>query len=253
MVCQLERNLGAARALVSTRCTSEMAQASTIGFRFERALSRARARVGSRDTSSTRLRALAHRPVPRSLGGEKRGNAVRISASAGALESSPFRMIVLRHSDSCTQDADLRDHDRPLTSWGRTAAAKLCSELVAKGWAEPDLVLCSASTRSRETLGEMVRTHAPLGKAETHFMGSLYAFAAMDGLTADHLRETVAGLVELEEAPRQRGELEHEHLHLGLAPRVRGLQVVAVAVEVDRRVRDAADDDDAVAVAEVPD
>ena len=175
-----------------------MAQASTIGFRFERSLSRAPARVGSRDTSSTRLRALAHRPVPRSLGGEKRGNAVRISASAGALESSPFRMIVLRHSDSCTQDADLRDHDRPLTSWGRTAAAKLCSELVAKGWAEPDLVLCSASTRSRETLGEMVRTHAPLGKAETHFMGSLYAFAAMDGLTADHLRETVAGLVERE-------------------------------------------------------
>ena len=44
-------------------------------------------------------------------------------------------MIVLRHSDSCTQDADLRDHDRPLTSWGRTAAAKLCSELTARGLA----------------------------------------------------------------------------------------------------------------------
>ena len=149
VVCQLEDPLAAGRALVSTRCTSEMAQASTIGFRLERSLSRAPARVGSRDTSSARLRAPARRPVPRSLGGEKRGNAVRISASAGASESSPFRMIVLRHSDSCTQDADLRDHDRPLTSWGRTAAAKLCSELVAKGWAEPDLVLCSASTRSR--------------------------------------------------------------------------------------------------------
>ena len=121
---------------------------------------------------------------------------MRISASAGASGSAPFRMIVLRHSDSCTQDADLRDHDRPLTSWGRTAASKLCSELVSKGWAEPDLVLCSASTRSRETLGEMVRTHTPLGMAETHFMGSLYAFAAMDGLTADHLRETVSSLVE---------------------------------------------------------
>lgn len=121
---------------------------------------------------------------------------MRISASAGASGSAPFRMIVLRHSDSCTQDADLRDHDRPLTSWGRTAASKLCSELVSKGWAEPDLVLCSASTRSRETLGEMVRTHTPLSMAETHFMGSLYAFAAMDGLTADHLRETVSSLVE---------------------------------------------------------
>ena len=34
-------------------------------------------------------------------------------------------MIVLRHSDSCTEDASLKDHDRPLTAWGRSAAAAL--------------------------------------------------------------------------------------------------------------------------------
>ena len=52
-------------------------------------------------------------------------------ASAGAEPSSsasaprPLRMIVLRHSDSCTEDASLKDHDRPLTAWARSAAAAL--------------------------------------------------------------------------------------------------------------------------------
>lgn len=100
-------------------------------------------------------------------------------------------MIVLRHSDSCTEDATLKDHDRPLTEWGRTLAAHLCTNLVEAGWAEPDLVLCSASTRSRETLNQLIEVHSPIGDAETHFLGSLYHFAAMDGVTADHLRETI--------------------------------------------------------------
>ena len=57
-------------------------------------------------------------------------------------------MIILRHSDSCTEDASLKDHDRPLTAWGRSAASALCANLVDAGWADPDLVLCSASVRS---------------------------------------------------------------------------------------------------------
>ena len=100
-------------------------------------------------------------------------------------------MIVLRHSDSCTEDASLKDHDRPLTAWGRSAAAALCERVVDAGWADPDLVLCSASTRSRETLAAMQAVHAPLRDATTVFMGSLYAVAAMDGVTADHLKETI--------------------------------------------------------------
>ena len=86
-----------------------------------------------------------------------------------------LRMIVLRHSDSCTEDASLKDHDRPLTAWGRSAAAALCERVVDAGWADPDLVLCSASTRSRETLAAMQAVHAPLRDATTVFMGSLYA------------------------------------------------------------------------------
>ena len=62
---------------------------------------------------------------------------------------------MLRHSDSCTEDESLKDHDRPLTAWGRAAAGALCANLAAEGWAEPDLILCSASLRSRETLAEM--------------------------------------------------------------------------------------------------
>ena len=36
-----------------------------------------------------------------------------------------------------------------------------------------------------------MRAHAPIGDATTHFMGSLYHFAAMDGVTAAHLKETI--------------------------------------------------------------
>jgi len=68
-------------------------------------------------------------------------------------------MIMLRHSDSSTEDASLKDHDRPLTAWGRTQASELCRNLIDRGWANPDLVLCSASQRSRETLRELAKVH----------------------------------------------------------------------------------------------
>jgi len=98
---------------------------------------------------------------------------------------------MLRHSDSSTEDASLKDHDRPLTAWGRTQASELCRNLIDRGWANPDLVLCSASQRSRETLRELAKVHHSIEDAETHFLGSLYHFAAMDGVTAEHLRETI--------------------------------------------------------------
>ena len=115
-------------------------------------------------------------------------------------------MIVLRHSDSCTEDASVKDHDRPLTAWGRSAAATLCERVVDAGWADPDLVLCSASTRSRETLAAMQAVHAPLRDATTVFMGSLYAVAAMDGVTADHLKETIVEWAEKAESDKTDGE-----------------------------------------------
>jgi phosphohistidine phosphatase SixA len=123
--------------------------------------------------------------------GARQTTITSASAASANGASTPLRMIVLRHSDSCTEDASLKDHDRPLTVWGRTLAASLCENLVEAGWATPDLVLCSASVRSRETLDELTKVHPPVGAAETLFLGSLYHFAAMDGVTADHLRETI--------------------------------------------------------------
>jgi phosphohistidine phosphatase SixA len=134
---------------------------------------------------------LAAATLPPSRGSVAR-RAVRARASASASgDAAPLRMIILRHSDSCTEDASLKDHDRPLTAWGRSAASALCANLVDAGWADPDLVLCSASVRSRETLAEMTKVHPALRDVDTRFLGSLYAFAAMDGVTADHLKETV--------------------------------------------------------------
>ena len=39
--------------------------------------------------------------------------------------------------------------------------------------------------------------HAAIEAAETHFLGSLYHFAAMDGVTAAHLRETILATVSM--------------------------------------------------------
>ena len=51
----------------------------------------------------------------------------------------------------------------------------------------------------------MIKVHPALGDVDTRFLGSLYAFAAMDGVTADHLKETVlaaTGAVDAEHRTR---------------------------------------------------
>ena len=148
------------------------------------------ARLGARDALPPRPRATAA-PTRRARVGKPAKASAGAEPSSSASARRPLRMIVLRHSDSCTEDASLKDHDRPLTAWGRSAAAALCERVVDAEWADPDLVLCSASTRSRETLAAMQAVHAPLRDATTVFMGSLYAVAVMDGVTADHLKETI--------------------------------------------------------------
>ena len=163
------------------------------------------ARIGARDVPGPRPRATAAPPRRARFGKPPKASApAQPTSSASA--PRPLRMIVLRHSDSCTEDASVKDHDRPLTAWGRSAAATLCERVVDAGWADPDLVLCSASTRSRETLAAMQAVHAPLRDATTVFMGSLYAVAAMDGVTADHLKETIVEWAEKAESDKTDGE-----------------------------------------------
>ena len=63
----------------------------------------------------------------------------------------PKRLALVRHAKSSWADPALADHDRPLNSRGRRAAALVGQHLHAEGM-DPDLVLCSSATRARQTL-----------------------------------------------------------------------------------------------------
>jgi phosphohistidine phosphatase len=64
---------------------------------------------------------------------------------------STKRLFVLRHAKSSWDDAGLEDHERPLAPRGRRAVGVIASHMSARG-IEPELVLCSSSRRTRETL-----------------------------------------------------------------------------------------------------
>jgi phosphohistidine phosphatase len=61
------------------------------------------------------------------------------------------RLYVLRHTKSSWDDPMLDDHDRPLAPRGRKAA-RLIGEHIREAGIRPELVLCSSSRRTRETL-----------------------------------------------------------------------------------------------------
>jgi len=61
------------------------------------------------------------------------------------------RLFVLRHAKSSWDNPGLDDHERPLAPRGERAVAALASYLSARN-IHPELVLCSSSRRTRETL-----------------------------------------------------------------------------------------------------
>lgn len=61
------------------------------------------------------------------------------------------RLFVLRHVKSSWDDPGLDDHERPLAPRGQHALEILSSHMKSSGIA-PELVLCSSSRRTRETL-----------------------------------------------------------------------------------------------------
>ncbi|MEO0729835.1 MAG: histidine phosphatase family protein [Pseudomonadota bacterium] len=67
-------------------------------------------------------------------------------------------LILYRHAKSDWADATLTDFDRPLNARGRAAAPVMGQWLNAAGL-RPELILCSSSVRTRETLE---RTGRPL-------------------------------------------------------------------------------------------
>jgi phosphohistidine phosphatase SixA len=60
-------------------------------------------------------------------------------------------LVLLRHAKSSWADPSIPDHDRPLNGRGRDAAARVGRHLRRDG-PRPELVLCSSSTRTRQTL-----------------------------------------------------------------------------------------------------
>jgi phosphohistidine phosphatase len=93
------------------------------------------------------------------------------------------RLYLLRHAKSSWDDQTLADHDRPLASRGRRAAKVMAKHLGRKG-ISPELVMCSPSTRTRQTLKRL----APgLGKnADVQIEPELYAATARDLLEVLH-------------------------------------------------------------------
>jgi phosphohistidine phosphatase len=60
-------------------------------------------------------------------------------------------IVVIRHAKSSWDDPSVADHDRPLSKRGRKALARLRDHIEALEL-RPDLVMCSSSRRTLETL-----------------------------------------------------------------------------------------------------
>lgn len=71
------------------------------------------------------------------------------------------RLYLLRHAKSSWDDPALADHDRPLAARG-LRAGELLAEHVRRVDIAPQLVLCSSSTRTRETLALLDLPGAPV-------------------------------------------------------------------------------------------
>lgn len=64
---------------------------------------------------------------------------------------------------------------------------QIAVQLQDKGWL-PELIVCSNSTRTRQTLEAMSAVVSAFKNARTQFRGSLYSVAALDGHTRHHLQ-----------------------------------------------------------------
>jgi phosphohistidine phosphatase len=95
----------------------------------------------------------------------------RIGASFSIRLSVVKHLHLLRHAKSSWDDPGLADHERPLAPRGRRDCKKLAKHL-RRHEVRPDLVLCSSSQRTRDTL-ELIRS--ALGDAAIEIEDGLYA------------------------------------------------------------------------------
>jgi phosphohistidine phosphatase len=89
-------------------------------------------------------------------------------------------LTLFRHAKSSWADPSLDDFDRPLAPRGEEAAPRMGAFLAERGLI-PDLVLCSTSRRTRETLS--LAFAALTSQPKTEFLDDLY-HATVPALTA---------------------------------------------------------------------
>lgn len=98
-------------------------------------------------------------------------------------------LSLLRHAKSDWADPRLEDFDRPLAKRGRKAAPEMAEQMIAAKL-EPELVLCSAAKRTRETLALIA--DALSGKPKIKYEEELYLAPAMTLL--ERLRKVKKGI-----------------------------------------------------------
>jgi phosphohistidine phosphatase len=96
-------------------------------------------------------------------------------------------LYLLRHAKSSWDEPGLADRERPLAPRGRRAAERMAEHLRTKG-IHPDVVLCSAAVRARETLEIVLPA---LAEPQVLVEDDLYAAHADDLL--DRLRTLPKG------------------------------------------------------------
>jgi phosphohistidine phosphatase len=79
-------------------------------------------------------------------------------------------LYLFRHAKSAWGDPSLADFDRPLAPRGESAAPAMAAYMKAKGL-QPDLVLCSAARRTRDTWALMAGT---LDQPRTTYLDEIY-------------------------------------------------------------------------------
>ena len=84
-------------------------------------------------------------------------------------------LLILRHAKSSWDDLGLDDFDRPLNKRGRKAAP-LMAKYLKKQKLRPDLVLCSAARRTRETWDLVAEAFEPAPQVKV--LRSLYLASA---------------------------------------------------------------------------
>lgn len=88
-------------------------------------------------------------------------------------------LVLLRHAKSSWDDPAQDDFDRPLNARGEKAAPEAGRALKSLG-ITPDLILCSTSRRTRQTLDLLLPGLSLKSKPKTKFDDALYLATASD-------------------------------------------------------------------------